>query len=51
MKNTGQAGSHDYFDHDADVGIVGRGSTLEEAFEAAARATFALFYVICVVLV
>lgn len=31
-----------YFDHDADVGIVGRGATLEEAFEAAARATFAI---------
>lgn len=31
-----------YFEHDADVGIVGRGGTLEEAFEAAARATFAI---------
>ena len=31
-----------YFDHDADVGISGRGVTVEEAFEAAARATFAL---------
>lgn len=31
-----------YFEHDADVGIVGRGATLEEAFEAAARATFAI---------
>ena len=31
-----------YFDHDADVGISGRGATMEEAFEAAARATFAL---------
>lgn len=34
--------SHTYFEHDADMGIVGRGSTLEEAFEAAARATFAI---------
>lgn len=34
--------SHTYFEHDADVGIVGRGVTLEEAFEAAARATFAI---------
>ena len=33
-----EAGS--YFDHDADVGIIGRGSTLEQAFEAAARAMF-----------
>jgi len=31
-----------YFAHDADTGIVGRGATLEEAFEAAARATFAI---------
>jgi len=31
-----------YFDHDADMGVVGRGPTLEAAFEAAARATFAL---------
>ena len=31
-----------YFDHEADVGIVGRGATLEEAYEAAAAATFAL---------
>ena len=29
-----------YFDHDADVGIIGRGSTLEQAFESAARAMF-----------
>ena len=31
-----------YFDHDADFGIIGRGATVEEAFEAAARATFAI---------
>ncbi len=31
-----------YFDHEADVGIVGLGVTLEEAYEAAAAATFAL---------
>lgn len=31
-----------YFDHDADVGVIGRGATLEEAFESAARATFAI---------
>lgn len=29
-----------YFDHDADVGIIGRGSTLEQAFESAACAMF-----------
>lgn len=31
-----------YFEHDADIGVVGRGATLEAAFEAAARATFAI---------
>lgn len=35
-------GPHGYFEHDADIGIIGRGATLEEAFEAAARATFAI---------
>lgn len=30
----------DYFAHDADTGIVGRGATVEEAFEAAARAVY-----------
>lgn len=35
-------GTYSYFDHDADVGVIGRGATIEEAFEAAARATFAL---------
>lgn len=31
-----------YFEHDADIGIIGRGETLEEVFEAAAAATFAI---------
>jgi SHS2 domain-containing protein len=31
-----------YFDHDADIGIIGREATLEAAFVAAAEATFAL---------
>lgn len=31
-----------YFDHDADVGVIGRGARLEDAFVAAARAVFAL---------
>lgn len=31
-----------YFEHGADVGIIGRGATVEAAFEAAARATFAI---------
>ena len=31
-----------YFEHDADMGIVGRGMTVEQSFEAAARAVFAI---------
>lgn len=31
-----------YFDHDADIGIIGRGRSLEEAFESAAVAMFAI---------
>lgn len=32
----------DYFEHDADIGVVGRAATLEAAFAAAARAVFML---------
>ncbi len=32
----------DYFEHEADIGIIGRGTTLEHAFEGAARAMFAI---------
>lgn len=32
----------DYFDHDADIGVIGRGASVEAAFEAAAAAMFAL---------
>ena len=31
-----------YFDHDADIGIIGRGKTLEQAFTSAAEAMFAI---------
>lgn len=31
-----------YFDHDADIGIVGRGASVEAAFVAAAAAMFAI---------
>ncbi len=31
-----------YFDHGADVGVIGRGDTPESSFVSAARATFAL---------
>ncbi|MGC2518011.1 MAG: archease [Burkholderiales bacterium] len=33
---------HEYFEHDADIGVIGRGATLEQAFESAAEATFAI---------
>jgi SHS2 domain-containing protein len=36
------AGRCEYFDHDADIGIVGRGRTVETAFQAAAEAMFAV---------
>jgi SHS2 domain-containing protein len=38
----GSGPAWEYFDHDADVGVVGRGARPEDAFVAAARATFAL---------
>lgn len=31
-----------YFDHEADIGVVGRGPTVEQAFENAASAMFAI---------
>lgn len=31
-----------YFEHDADIGIIGRGTTPEAAFESAAEAMFAI---------
>lgn len=34
--------SYDYFDHAADIGIIGRGPTLPDAFAAAAGAMFAI---------
>jgi len=42
VTNIDQTVRPEYFEHDADMGIVGRGATLEEAFEAAAQATFAI---------
>lgn len=32
----------DYFDHEADIGIIGRGASLEAAFINAAKAVFAI---------
>lgn len=34
-------GHYDYFDHDADIGVIGYGDTVEESFVQAARAVFA----------
>ncbi len=34
--------AYEYFDHDADVGVIGRGDSVTAAFVAAAQATFAL---------
>jgi len=34
--------SYDYFEHDADIGLSGRGATPEEAFESAAAGMFAI---------
>jgi SHS2 domain-containing protein len=31
-----------YFEHGADIGLIGRGASVERAFEAAARAMFAI---------
>jgi len=42
MGNMSDIQDYEYFDHDADVGIVGRGSSLESAFESAAKAMFAV---------
>ncbi|TCV90434.1 archease [Sulfurirhabdus autotrophica] len=36
------AGDYSYFDHDADIGIIGHGKCLEAAFESAAKAMFAI---------
>jgi len=34
--------SSSYFEHDADIGIIGRGLIIEQSFEAAAHAVFAI---------
>lgn len=35
-------GNYGHFEHDADIGIVGSGKTVEEAFESAAKALFSI---------
>jgi SHS2 domain-containing protein len=34
--------AHGYFEHDADIGIIGRGDTVEASFVGAAHAMFAI---------
>ena len=34
--------SESYFDHEADIGIIGRGQTIADAFVSAAESTFAI---------
>ncbi len=36
------ASTHGYFEHGADIGVSGRGATVEQAFAAAAAAMFAI---------
>ena len=40
--NSAASERYAYFEHDADIGLAGRGATLEEAFEAAAAGMFAI---------
>jgi SHS2 domain-containing protein len=37
-----RAARYDYFEHAADIGVLGRGDTVELAFESAAAAMFAI---------
>jgi len=34
--------AHEYFEHGADIGVIGRGASVEEAFSRAAAAMFAI---------
>lgn len=42
MSGAADDGSGNYFRHEADIGVIGRGATVEEAFIDAARATFSI---------
>jgi SHS2 domain-containing protein len=42
MPTSANAKSADYFEHAADIGLIGRGPSVEAAFEGAARAMFAI---------
>lgn len=36
------AAAHEYFEHGADIGVIGRGASIEQAFVRAAAAMFAI---------
>jgi SHS2 domain-containing protein len=40
--NAAMTSAYSYFEHDADIGVTGRGETLEAALEAAAAGVFAV---------
>src|SRR5512146_14505 len=42
LGGSSKLGAMPYFEHDADVGVVGRGATLEQAFVSGAQAVFSL---------
>lgn len=42
IPHDGRPTGHEYFDHEADIGVIGRGDRLDSAFESVAAATFAL---------
>jgi tRNA-splicing ligase RtcB (3'-phosphate/5'-hydroxy nucleic acid ligase) len=42
VERAGLGQTRGYFEHDADIGIIGGGTTVEQAFEAAAQAVFGI---------
>jgi SHS2 domain-containing protein len=42
VADAAHSASDEYFEHGADIGVIGRGPTVESAFEAAAAAMFAI---------
>ena len=42
MERAGVVQTRGYFEHDADIGIIGGGTSVEQAFEAAAQAVFGI---------
>lgn len=42
LEGSSKLSAMSYFEHDADIGVVGRGATLEDAFVSGAQAVFSL---------